>query len=39
MNYDLKDTTEIANEFIKLIVGLASGALKLADVYTTIIRF
>ncbi|WQW38608.1 hypothetical protein KVM50_03005 [Helicobacter pylori] len=33
MNYDLKDTTEIANEFIKWIVALGSGALKLADEY------
>ncbi len=33
MDYDLKDTIEIANEFIKWIVGLGSGALKLADEY------
>lgn len=33
MNHELKDTTEIANEFIKWIVGLGSGALKLADEY------
>lgn len=33
MNYDLKDTTEIANEFIKWIVALTGGALKLADEY------
>ncbi|WRA96021.1 hypothetical protein E5L37_03465 [Helicobacter pylori] len=33
LGYDLKDTKEIANEFIKWIVGLGSGALKLADDY------
>lgn len=33
MNHDLKDTTEIAKEFIKWIVALGSGALKLADEY------
>ncbi|MDU9727294.1 hypothetical protein RGC46_06860 [Helicobacter pylori] len=33
MDYDLKDTIEIANEFVKWIVGLGSGALKLADDY------
>ncbi|GAA8259824.1 hypothetical protein HpKG66_10460 [Helicobacter pylori] len=33
MGYDLKDTSEIANEFIKWIVALGSGALKLADDY------
>ncbi|QEF24765.1 hypothetical protein D2C84_00250 [Helicobacter pylori] len=31
IDYDLKDTSEIANEFVKWIVGLGSGALKLAD--------
>ncbi|PDW23800.1 hypothetical protein [Helicobacter pylori] len=29
MDYDLKDTSEIANEFIKWIVGLVSGAFKI----------
>ncbi len=38
MDYDLKDTIEIANEFIKWIVGLASGALKLADDYEKQVR-
>ncbi len=33
MNYDLKDTGEIANEFTRWIVGLGSRALKLADDY------
>lgn len=33
IDYDLKDTTEIANEFIKWIIALTSGALKLADEY------
>lgn len=33
VNYDLKDVKEIANEFIKWIVALTSGALKLADEY------
>ncbi|WP_187887878.1 hypothetical protein [Helicobacter pylori] len=33
MGYDLRDTSEIANEFVKWIVALGSGALKLADEY------
>ncbi|PUU84693.1 hypothetical protein C2R55_06705 [Helicobacter pylori] len=33
ISHDLKDTTEIANEFIKWIVALTSGALKLAYDY------
>ncbi|MCQ2685372.1 hypothetical protein JT192_04155 [Helicobacter pylori] len=31
IDYDLRDTSEIANEFVKWIVVLGSGALKLAD--------
>lgn len=31
MGYNLEYTSEIANEFIKWIVGLGSGALRLAD--------
>ncbi len=33
LNYDLKDTTEIANHFIKWIVALGNGAVKLAIDY------